>query len=210
MTPDQFDALLDEAWEPARSRGVIGRSAVEIRSHAAGFVPAAWRVRPPDRVVDLGSGAGAPGLHLAHLLGSTQVVLVDAMARRCEMAEVAVRAVGLGDRVSVVHARADEVAWRVGWREAFDGVVARLFGASSELAECGLGLLLVGGRMIVSVNDETGRWWEQAPLEDLGAIHEASWGTDEGSYLSVRRIGDFPSGRPRRTASRLRRPWPEG
>ena len=188
---------------------MIGQSAAEIREHAAGYVPAAWRVRPPGVVIDLGSGAGVPGIHLAHWLNVTRVVLVDSSARRCELAGRAVSAVGLDDRVTIIHSPADELAREVYWRESADGVVARLFGPPAELAECGLGLVAVGGRLVVSVNDETRQWWCNAPLAELGAVFQADWTTAHGAFVAIQRVGPFPSELPRRPARRRRRPWPE-
>ena len=53
----------------------------------------------------------------------------------------------------------------------------------------------------VSVKEETNRWWEHAPLGELGAVHEATWETDHGGYLSIRRVGAWnakiiPTSRP--------------
>lgn len=208
MRADEFDERLAAAWRGARSSGVISESIERIREHAAGYVPAAWRVRPPARLVDIGSGAGVPGVHLAELLVDARVWLVDANERRCDMARAAVSAVGLQDRVSVLHTRAEDLARDDEWRGSFDGLVARLFGRPSEVAECGLALLAEGGRLVVSVNEESRRWWKIAPLAELGTRFEAEWTNPSGSYVSVVRWREGPAGFPRREAARSRRPWP--
>ena len=202
---------LESAWSPARAAGVLGPLSLdELRDHAAGYVPAALRVPVSARAVDLGTGAGVPGLLLAVDHPGMRWTLVDASARRCSMAESACAALGLGDRVAVVHARAEELAHRADWRGEFDLVVARSFGDAAELAECGVPLLRPGGVLVVSVTSETALRWNDADLEPLGATVEDCWTTPAGRYLAVRRraIGELPAGDryPRRPAARRRRP----
>ena len=206
---EEFDQRLDLAWNVPRSSGLIAGPIARIRDHAAGYIPAAWRVRPPELLVDLGSGVGVPGIHLAGLLPRTTVILVDSSAQRCETARLAVMAVELVDRVSVRHARADDLASEGEWRESAAGVVSRLFGPPSELAECGLPLVVPGGRLVVSVSSTTLKWWKSAPLEGLGARWEGSWSTDAGSYVAVAKDSPTPPRFPRRTPARKRRPWPD-
>lgn len=204
---------LEAAWAPARAAGSLGPVSInELREHAAGYVPAALRVSPSARAVDLGTGVGVPGLLLAVDHPGMEWKLVDASARRCAMAEAARDALGLGARVTVVHARAEELACAVGWRGEMDLVVARSFGDAAELAECGTPLLRPGGVLVVSVTDETAARWASADLTPLAAAVEDSWTTAAGRYLAVRRRmggGDAAEGDhrfPRRAAARRRAP----
>jgi len=59
-------------------------------------------------VVDVGSGAGLPGIPLAIARPDLSVVLLDSLLRRCRFLEMAVDELGLGDRVRVVRGRAEE------------------------------------------------------------------------------------------------------
>ena len=59
-------------------------------------------------VVDVGSGAGLPGLPLAILRPDLTMTLLDSLARREEFLRLAVDELELGDRVSVVRARAED------------------------------------------------------------------------------------------------------
>jgi 16S rRNA G527 N7-methylase RsmG len=205
---DEFDRRLERVWARARARGVIGDTTPRIRDHAASYLPAAWRVEPPPDLLDAGSGAGVPGLHLAALLPDTRVTLVDSSEARCQLARAAVAAVELGQRVTVVHARVEDLARSREWRGSVSAAVARLLGPPSEVAECVLPLLSLQGRLVVSVSEETRKWWESAPLEGLGVVVESVWSTDAGSYLSVLRTSEAPVEHPRRAPSRGRMPWP--
>lgn len=199
---------LDEAWEPARAAGVIGRSSLDtLRQHSAGFILDAWRDTPDGEFVDCGAGAGLVGVLLALELPASRWTFVEANERRCDMAVRAVVAADLAARVVVEHAPVEDVAVRSEAREAFDGMVSRLFGPASELAECGLPLLRVGGSLVVSVSAETRRRWEGMPLKSrTGCELSGRWSTQHGSFISITRVGPAPPGLPRRRAARHRRP----
>lgn len=59
-------------------------------------------------VVDIGSGAGLPGLPVAILRPDLRVTLVESLKRRAEFLDLAVAELGLGDRVRVIRGRAEE------------------------------------------------------------------------------------------------------
>ena len=206
--PPEFLRRLDEAWRPARAAGVIGSTSLDaLRHHSAGFILDEWRSLHAGDFVDCGSGAGTVGVLLALELPESRWTLVEASERRCDMAEQAVVAAGLTARVSVKHSPVDDVARLAGARGAVDGMVARLFGPVSELAECGLPLLRLGGSLVVSVSKATRREWERMPLgPQTGCELSGRWSTEYGHFISVTRVGPCPSGLPRRRAARRRAP----
>ena len=199
---------LDEAWKPARAAGVIGRSSLDsLRRHAVGFVPDYWRELPAGEFIDCGTGAGVVGVLLALELPRSRWTLVDASERRCDMAQRAAVAAGLTARITVEHALVEELARRDEAPESFDGMVSRLFGPASELAECGLPLLKVGGSLVVSVSAATRRQWERMPLmRRTGCELSGRWSTQHGNFISITRVGPAPPDLPRRRAARRRAP----
>ena len=192
---------------PARAAGAVGGASIEaLRLHAGGYILDGWRTLPEGQFVDCGTGAGVLGVLLALELPGSRWCLVDARERRCEMAQRAVAAAGLTDRVTVEHALLDEMA-RADGRGEFDGAVARSFGPVPELAECALPLLNEGGSLVVSVSASTARLWQQMPLAvRTGCEIKATWTTPYGSYLSVNRFGPIPASLPRRRPARSRSP----
>jgi 16S rRNA (guanine527-N7)-methyltransferase len=212
-------AALDAAWRPARAAGVLGDVSIEnLRRHAAGYLPAAWPVLDPSTAgaeagqgdvrsaVDLGTGAGVPGVLLATMLPGTRWLLVDANARRCEFARRAVRALDLSSRVEVCHARAEELAHDPSHRGVHDLVVARLFGPPADLAECALPLARPGGgRLVVSATSSTEAEWRRgAAAFDAGVD---AWTTDDGDrFVAIGPTTRCPSSWPRRTNARRRSP----
>src|ERR1700730_2708955 len=101
-------------------------------------------LEPGERVADIGSGAGLPGLALAIAKPGLRVVLIESLLRRTEFLRMAVA--GLGLDVEVGRGRAEDVAVRqsVG---GFDVVASRAVAALDKVTPWSLPLLRPGGRM---------------------------------------------------------------
>ena len=131
----------------AQALGFLGPGPIDAHlDHAAGYVV----VDPPERALDLGSGAGVPGLALAGRWPDSRWMLLDANERRGALLVQAIADLGWVGRVQVVVARAEDAARDSGLRGAFDLVTARSFGPPAVTAECGAPFLSVGGRLVVS------------------------------------------------------------
>lgn len=161
-------ASLDEVLVEARALGFLGPGPVGGHiEHAEGFARAVGD--EPGRVVDLGSGGGVPGLVLALVWPTTRVALLDSSERRALFLVRAALALDVEDRVTVIHARAEDVGRDPDWRAHADVVVARSFAGPAVTAECGAPLLRVGGRLVVSEppSGSQARWPDE-PLRELG------------------------------------------
>lgn len=159
------------------------------------------------QVVDVGSGAGLPGIAVAILRPDLRMILLEPLLRRVEWLQAVVDDLGL-DRVRVVRGRAEEYAGTLG----ADVVVARAVAPLGVLAGWCLPLLRPGGELIaVKGQTATGELaGSQGVLREVGAVR---WGIQSvgGSVLAepttVIRVvaGAAPRrgrGGPRRRSSR--------
>jgi 16S rRNA (guanine527-N7)-methyltransferase len=128
-------------------RGLIGpREAPRLWDrHLVNCAVVAELVPNASSVIDVGSGAGLPGIVLAIARPDLTVALVESLARRVAFLAEAIAALGLSGGVSVVHARAEE---SVGRLAPADVVTARAVAPLDRLAAWCLPLAAVGGRLL--------------------------------------------------------------
>lgn len=128
-------------------RGVIGPDESDRlwERHMLNCVVIAELLDWGDRVVDIGSGAGLPGLPIAIARPDARMILVESLRRRTEFLGDVVAELGL--EVDVVCGRAEEasVRERVGH---CDAAVSRAVGGLDKLTRWSLPLLRPGGRML--------------------------------------------------------------
>jgi 16S rRNA (guanine527-N7)-methyltransferase len=107
----------------------------------------AWKGNPPKHLVDVGTGAGFPGIPLKILYPSMKLTLVESVGKKTAFCRHVVETLKLED-VSVITGRAEELGQLPDHREAYDWTVARAVANLSVLAEYLLPLNRVGGTML--------------------------------------------------------------
>jgi 16S rRNA (guanine527-N7)-methyltransferase len=105
-----------------------------------------------EQIVDVGTGAGFPGMPLAIVRPSLRVTLLDSLGKRVDFLKETCKALEL-DNTECVHARAEEFAGAQ--REIFDAAVSRAVAALPVLCELSLPLVRVGGRMLAMKSSHT-------------------------------------------------------
>ncbi|WP_234507178.1 MULTISPECIES: 16S rRNA (guanine(527)-N(7))-methyltransferase RsmG [Thermus] len=123
----------------------------------------------PLRVLDLGTGAGFPGLPLKIVRPELEIVLLDATRKKVDFVAEAVAALGLKG-AKALWARAEVLAHEPAHREAYHRVVARAVAPMCVLAELGLPFLALEGAMVAQKGPRVAEELEPLPkaLSTLG------------------------------------------
>lgn len=167
----------------------------------------------PVRMIDIGTGAGFPGIPLKIAYPHLRLTLVESVGKKADFCRHMVEVLHL-ERVDVLQARAEDLGQLTGQREVYDLAVARAVAALPVLAEYLLPLVKVGGRMIAQKG-------ESAPAEVHAAEHAVKvlggrvqqlksiilpGVADERFLVIIDKIATTPSMYPRRAGLAAKRP----
>jgi 16S rRNA (guanine527-N7)-methyltransferase len=112
----------------------------------------AWGANPPHRLIDVGTGAGFPGIPLKIIYPGMRLTLVESVGKKAMFCEHIVRLLGLED-VQVIQGRAEQVGCTPEHREQHDWAVARAVANMNVLVEYLLPLVRVGGTMLAQKSE---------------------------------------------------------
>jgi len=173
----------------------------------------AWRERAPERLIDIGTGAGFPGIPLKIILPRLKLTLVESVGKKLEFCKHVIEVLEL-ENVNCLQARAEELGLAREHREKYDWAVARAVAHLPVLAEYLLPLVKVGGGMLAQ-KGETGP--AEAHKADH-AIHVLGGRikqlipvllpgvTEERFLVVVDKVSATPPGYPRRVGLPAKRP----
>lgn len=113
------------------------------------------------RVLDLGTGAGFPGIPLKIAFPELEITLVDSLNKRVLFLQEVIEKLNLNKTVAI-HARAEELARDKNYREEFDLIVSRAVANLSTLSEYCLPFVKVGGRFVSYKANEVEKEVEEA------------------------------------------------
>jgi 16S rRNA (guanine527-N7)-methyltransferase len=165
------------------------------------------------RVIDVGTGAGFPGLPLKLVFSQIDLTLLEATAKKTEFLQHIVTRLRLNN-VKILNARAEEAGQDVASRERYDLVLARAVAQMSVLAEYLLPLCKVGGRCVALKGESAAVEVQQAEnaFRILGGRFEKIIPVElpqvpETHYLVViQKIAATPPQYPRRAGMPSKRP----
>lgn len=158
-----------------------------------------------EKVIDVGTGAGFPGIPLAILCPDTEFVLLDALRKRTDFLDEVIGALGLNN-VTAVHARAEEFARE--HRAGFDMAVSRAVANLSMLSELTLPLVKTGGVFLAMKAEDCAAEAQQAQeaIRILGGSaadiipYRVPLSDIPRALVSTRKVRETPTAYPRRFA----------
>lgn len=164
-------------------------------------------------LIDVGTGAGFPGLPLKILEPSLSITLLDSLGKRVNWLASVCEALSL-DKVSCLHARAEEQALEAGFRDGFDLAVSRAVASLELLSELCLPYVKVGGKFLAMKSVDSGAETEGAAraIAKLGGrllprVDYTIPGTEiVHRVVVVEKVSPTPKGFPRRWAKMQKAP----
>ena len=163
------------------------------------------------KIIDVGTGAGFPGMPLAISLPGVDMTLLDSLNKRIDFLQEVCNALSLQD-ITCVHARAEEFA--AAHRESYDFAVSRAVAALPVLCELCLPLVKVGGAFLAMKSSHSQEETDQAAkaISLLGGklerVTDYSIPTTDITHrlLTIRKVSPTPKKYPRRFAQIKKQP----
>lgn len=164
-------------------------------------------------LIDIGTGAGFPGMVLKILVPSLDVTLLDSLNKRLDWLREVSEELDLR-RIRTLHARGEEQALEMGYRDSFDLVTARAVADLRLLCELCLPYARVGGKFLAMKSTDSGRELEDAAqaIRLLGSeVSQVTDYTIPGTGIThrliiIEKLAPTPEGYPRRWAKMQKKP----
>ncbi len=173
----------------------------------------AMRESVPNRLIDVGTGAGFPGIPLKIIYPNLRLTLVESVSKKADFCQHMVKLLCL-DSVEVLTARAEEVGQAPAHRQQYDWAVARAVATLPVLVEYLLPLVKVGGHALAQKGESAHAEAQAADhaMQLLGGrLHQILPVTlpgvaDERYLVVIDKVAATPPAYPRRTGAPAKNP----
>jgi 16S rRNA (guanine527-N7)-methyltransferase len=151
---EEYEEQLDRWNERYSLTAIHEPEKVRVKHFLDSFSPMLVMMNTPvNKIIDIGTGAGFPGIPLKILLPETEVVLVDSVNKKTEFCNHIIDRLKLKG-ITAIHERVENLARESNFREQFDWAVARAVAQLATLSEYMLPFVKVGGRMLAMKGDQ--------------------------------------------------------
>lgn len=170
-------------------------------------------IKDGQRIIDIGTGGGFPGIPLKIINNNLEVVLLDSLNKRIKFLNQVINTLGL-DGITAIHGRAEDFGKNPDYREKFDVVVSRAVASLNILSEYCLPFVKVGGYFIAMKGPEINN-----EIEDSGSALKTLGGVIEERFdiklpysdithilLVIKKISDTPTKYPRKSGKPKKNP----
>lgn len=172
---------------------------------------------PGFALIDIGTGAGFPGVPLKILWPGIRLVLADSIGKKTAFLKELVRTLDL-ENVEVITARAEELGLNTAHRQRYSAVTARGVASLPTLCEYCLPLAEIGGRILAPKKGDISQELQEAKIASrlVGGgeprlYHFTLPGeAEERAVVVIRKVAPTPPGYPRRVGLAKSRPLGQG
>ena len=163
-------------------------------------------------LIDVGTGAGFPGMVLKIVRPDLDITLLDSLNKRLVFLNEVIAALGL-QKIKTVHMRAEEAGKSKAHREKYDIATARAVAALPVLLEYCVPLVKVGGSFVAMKGPSAEEEAENSKnaINILGVqkpdiVHETLTGNEERTFVVSKKISQTPPKYPRKPADISKQP----
>ncbi|MFN3491080.1 MAG: 16S rRNA (guanine(527)-N(7))-methyltransferase RsmG [Anaerolineales bacterium] len=165
----------------------------------------AWQANPPRRLIDVGTGAGFPGIPLKIIYPTMHVALVESVGKKAMFCQHIVSKLGL-ENIEVIQTRAEDIGQKKEHRESYDYAVARAVANLNILIEYLLPLVKIGGVILAQKGESAHAEAQSAEkamkllggkLKQIIPVHLPGV-ADERYLVLIDKVHAAPAGYPRK------------
>ena len=209
---DKYMRLLLEWNEKINLTSIVEPDEVKIK-HFLDSLTVLKYIHDDDKVIDIGTGAGFPGIPLKIMKPDAKITLLDSLNKRINFLNIVIEELGLKN-IETIHGRAEEFARNKMYREKYDVAVSRAVANLSTLTEYMLPFVKVGGKCIcmkgANVKEEVDK--AKNAIQELGGKIEKidnfylSNNDNERNIIIIKKIKETKSKYPRKARMTSKKP----